>query len=626
MATTNTLRLSVLLVAFASVLCYLPEALELQYVWDDWELFLNDPTLRDGSISWDDLTRPVLPGTTYFRPLPLGSMAAEFSTFGVDPQTSHIINLIIHFFNTFLVGLIGVHLIRHMGLPLSVPAITVATLFYGLHPSLVEPVAWTAGRFDLLVTLFSLLAIWGHIALRGILSTTWVAIAFLLAALSKEMAATLPAILLLLDLATQPADRPWRQRITTILSSGRWRTYVAVIAAGLLYLLLRVQAIGALLHHDASVEDKLLGLSSHLAFVGQTFLFYIKMALLPFSDMSPQHPFDPALMSAADRFLGWITLATLTAATLLILRLRYRPGLVFVAFIVSLLPIANFIPLTIGGNLGHDRFLAFPLTLLSFGFLTLGLDLRRLLSAPGRRLALVIPIFWLIVATLTLRSTIPFWANDFSLWSWAYAKQPDSAYVRASLAAASVRYGYYDKAEEVLKDIDEDSPLALRAFKGQFLVRTGKIDEGLEYLRGAASALPALHEEIGEFGIDYARAQVQRSDNNLWLYKFIYTALAEAYISKRQFNQALTAANISLFYSPRYGATWLARAFAHYGLDNQSAGDADFEKALSLYTAPTILEARTIKQEFLKKLCEGDADSEVCSRFYENNHDTSPSS
>ena len=46
------------------------------YVWDDNSLFLNTPDLRSPGLIWHALWQPILPGTTYMRPLVLASFAA----------------------------------------------------------------------------------------------------------------------------------------------------------------------------------------------------------------------------------------------------------------------------------------------------------------------------------------------------------------------------------------------------------------------------------------------------------------------------------------------------------------------------------------------------------------------
>ena len=72
-----------------------------------------------------------------------------------------------------------------------------AMMAYALHPALIESVAWISGRFDLMVTMFSLLALFLSTRADRKPSTFAIATLVLLALLSKEMAITLPILILL---------------------------------------------------------------------------------------------------------------------------------------------------------------------------------------------------------------------------------------------------------------------------------------------------------------------------------------------------------------------------------------------------------------------------------------------
>jgi hypothetical protein len=94
----------------------------------------------------------------------------------------------------------------------------VAALLFGLHPLHVESVAWVSERKDVLSAFFSLLSVIFYVRHAGRAKTSSRAgfpagslAFFALALLSKPMAATLPLVLLLLDLFP-PDGSPARQR------------------------------------------------------------------------------------------------------------------------------------------------------------------------------------------------------------------------------------------------------------------------------------------------------------------------------------------------------------------------------------------------------------------------------
>ena len=86
--------LSLLLLTGLAVLLY-AQTLNFAYVWDDSLLFLDKTALLNEPLSWSLLTDPVLPGTTYMRPLIFLTLYIEFNVLGQSPAISHAINLII---------------------------------------------------------------------------------------------------------------------------------------------------------------------------------------------------------------------------------------------------------------------------------------------------------------------------------------------------------------------------------------------------------------------------------------------------------------------------------------------------------------------------------------------------
>src|SRR5690606_28597223 len=79
---------------------------------------------------------------------------------------------------------------------------------YGLHPALIEAVAWIGCQFELLVTGFTLLGAWAAIAMssKGMRAAT-MGVCFFLAACAKESAVGFPALVLLLDWAVWCSKR-----------------------------------------------------------------------------------------------------------------------------------------------------------------------------------------------------------------------------------------------------------------------------------------------------------------------------------------------------------------------------------------------------------------------------------
>ncbi|HEY0914141.1 MAG TPA: hypothetical protein VGE22_04655 [Solimonas sp.] len=605
----------------AALAAYLPAVLFLDYVWDDVQLFVNNPTLRIAELTWAGIMQPILPGTSYFRPLPLATMAAEFLGVGVDPQLSHIVNLGLHAVNTLLVGLVALHLTRALALENPGIRIILAGLFYAVHPALIEPVAWVSGRFDLLVTTFMLFSIWAYVALKGKLRTLCVALGFFLAALSKEMAVVLPLMLVLVHLALRARQaQSWGVEWKDFWRGGEWRLYAVLVATGLLYIALRAHYMGRLLHEDNIVDNLLHGFVHRTAFVGQTLLFYFEMALWPFANLGPQHPLNPLAMSDLSYATGVLTVVVTACAAIAAIFLRRPAALLAAGFVLSLAPVLNIVPLTIGGNVGHERFLTFPLAMLVMALALVPAPATARLSPGMRRimplLAGGIAVFWLGWATLNVRLTVPLWKNDLTLWSWAYARYPDYRPVRFAYAAAATRFNDLDRAGEVLEKVvmPTDQPrdfneVFLLALKGHYLSRRNRPAEAIPYFQMSERLLTLIpgmrltHQGILERGEPLVASRPELENPNLWFLQFLYAGMAEASLSLRAFGPALQNAEISLFYSPKYPSALMSKAFALYGLDRPAEGDQAFELAMEFFVSNIGDDARKLRSQFLAQLC-----------------------
>lgn len=590
-------------------LLYLPVQ-DFQYVWDDFALFLDSAALRGGEDIWTAISQPILPGTTYFRPLVLLSFAMQFEWLGLNPEYAHLSNLFLHLLNVLLVGLLANALQAKDERPSVWRSIAAMTL-YGLHPALIEPVAWASGRFDLLVTTFVLLGLYG--GLKGGRSGVVVAVlSFFLAALCKEMAATFPLLLIMLVWA---ADAPNERKIGALRDLFVRRTAHVVLGVFLVgsgYLYLRHQAVSSLYHQDAGVAG-VTDLWSHLALVGHTVAFYSRMVLWPFDNLGPMHPFDIANITVAEvkTGLGLVSIWLLLCAVALYFRGRVL--LLLLAGWIALLPVLNLVPLTIGGNIGHERFLTLPLFFFAVAFSQLRIDSLNFSRAMRKCSPLILGwmlLAWLGFAALNIKVTLPVWANELALWGWAYEKNPESRYVQFNLISTAVKNNRLDVAGRILGEIEEvknETPQEVRllAIKGYYQQRAGSHEEALDSLGKALAGSDLPHLEVLNAGVDLEGASIEgKSFSESWFLRFAYGAMAEASISLRRYDDAFEYTKIARFYQRDYAPLYMLTALAMYGKGRAVAGDEWFEKAVGFYAPEAVPEARAIRENFLKQVCE----------------------
>ena len=129
----------------------------------------------------------------YFRPLAELSLVADLSLWGMNAFGFHLTNLLLHLTNAILLYLLAGQLMSARFF-----ALTAALLFL-LHPVHSLSIFWISGRSDMLCGIFFLLSLSGFIYVdrSGKQWARWGSLAgFLLALFSKEMALSLPLLLL----------------------------------------------------------------------------------------------------------------------------------------------------------------------------------------------------------------------------------------------------------------------------------------------------------------------------------------------------------------------------------------------------------------------------------------------
>ena len=199
---------AIALVSAATLISFLG-SLDNEFVnWDDG-IYVTDNRLIQ-HLSWDSLAKIFsYPRMKTYVPFSSVSLAIDYKLWGLDPFGYHLTNLLLHLINTLLVFC----LVRRLAHQL-IPAL-IAALLFGVHPIHVESVAWISERKDVLSTLFFLSALLFYLRYRAgqrslfyILSLA----SFVVALLSKQMAITLPIVMVLCDFLE---GRSWTWRVLT---------------------------------------------------------------------------------------------------------------------------------------------------------------------------------------------------------------------------------------------------------------------------------------------------------------------------------------------------------------------------------------------------------------------------
>lgn len=322
------------------------------------------------------------------------------------------------------------------------------SLLYLSHPALIESTAWIAAQFDIFLSFFLLLLILSDLLTKKVWSKFGLAFAlYLLAAMSKETAAPFLFVIILFHLFVD--SNGMGESVGRI--GGRVATYSGILLGGVAYLILRYSALGYLMAADHQTGD----VQIDPLLLGKVLYHYLQIVVVPFFTISPVHELS-AEGDISD--LGaWLAIILALCATILVILRKSRAAVLFLVFIVSLLPALNVVLIPSKASMLSDRYLTFPLALL---FIMLAVYVNGAVDKQqvSSKLPGYLAVAWLSCASVAVFSYTKNWRNDLSLWHWAYQRQPDSTLVMSNYAGALLSYGYFEQAWVVADRLFEKQP------------------------------------------------------------------------------------------------------------------------------------------------------------------------
>lgn len=497
-----------LAVALAAALVFLP-ALGGQFLaWDDGTTLTGNTAYRGlgpSQLAWAATT--TLMG--HYMPLTWLSFALTYVLAGMNPWAYHLGSLLLHALNASLVAWLAWTLIRAglgVGADRAALAVgaTVAGLAFGIHPLRAETVAWATDRGDVLCGAFYLLALlayvravdtgslrwrpWGGLALLGMIA----------ALLSKEIAVTLPAALLVLD--AYPLRRPlsWAARLREKLPFLVLALLGAAVAVA-------ARAAGA---RFSTLEQY--GIGARLAMAAYSLWYFVAATVWP-AGLAPYHEPPARVDLLAPRFLA-AALAVLALTAVAVLLRRRWPAILaaWAAYVVVLLPVSGLVHS--GSHLVAERYGYLPgaaLALLLSGLAAAALRAGR--AAPRRRAAAVALA---LVLALTLagwaaaaRRHSTSWHDSFTFWRVSAAADPACRLCVLNLSAEYFNAGRFADAEAWARRAvplwpDRGTP---HHRLGAALLAQGRDAEAEAELREAIRLAPRLAEAHRELGRLYVR-------------------------------------------------------------------------------------------------------------------------
>ena len=462
---SNTSLLPVVLLILVSTAVYL-NTLTHDFVFDDMGTIVENKYISElGNNFPSFFTKDyfkIAGSEASYRPVATLSYFLIYAISELNPFTYHLSSLLFHIINVLLVYAL-VNLIQKNKI-----TSLIAGLLFATHPVLSETVNCVSFNEDLLTTLFFLISLIFYIKIRANSKTLRIPLfglsllAFLLALLSKEMAITLPGIILLYDLTFADPENEklsWKRSITTIRSKIFY--YFGFMAATLFYLFLRFHVFynqkELSVHSHGSLFDRIIFLPKHI-------VDYLQIVLFPLN-LNADYVFSyPNSYFAISNIIAFLIMAGLVVISFFILKKSREIFFGIWWFLITLFPVSNIIQIF---NPLADRYLYLPL----IGFcLALSIFINSILHrilAPRINKFTVLKVLS-VAAILIFYSSVTIsrnydWKDNFTLFSKTLESSPNSPIAHGGLGTAYQQQGKYDEATREFKKTVELMPRHYKA-------------------------------------------------------------------------------------------------------------------------------------------------------------------
>ncbi len=478
-----------------------------------------------------------------WHPLTWMSHALDYALWGLNPLGHHLTNIILHAVNTFIVVILAMRLrealtwtteqtkpaaFLHERTMLITGAVT--GMLFGLHPLHVESVAWVAERKDLLCALFFLLSIMSYANYarckesggRGQGSGTGnqepgvgpkkifinrhyllSLVLFVLALMSKPMAVTLPAVLLILD--WYPFNR--------IYSLKTFRSALVeklpFIALSLMSSILTVLAQGA---GRAIVPITFVPVPVRLLVAARSLIVYLWKMAVPVN-LVPFYPYPENASLLSGKYLLAVAGVVAITVTCLVLAKKQKLWLSgWGYFVITLVPVIGIVQ--VGGQAMADRYTYLP----SLGpFLLVGCAVawlfdrmnasrKRWIPAANIIVVAAIVLASCLMAYLTFQQ-IGVWKNSLVVLNYILDKEPhNSPQVYLYRGMALEKAGQPERALE-----DYDQAIALDPSypdaydnRGLLYQKKGQVDNAIKDFSRSILLDPSSGKAYFNLGVIYA--------------------------------------------------------------------------------------------------------------------------
>jgi tetratricopeptide (TPR) repeat protein len=626
-----------LIILFLGLAIY-SQTFGFEFVFDDEEFIVLNPYIRSfDSVEWiwDQLPRT--------RAVGIYSFALNFFINKLDPRGYHIFNFLVHLVATGLVWLLASLIFRVVfgaepsrfpvktaednrkkkqgkkGQPVAIPAVMVSrdrstvpfdwlrqempflvALVYLVHPCQTQAVTYITQRFESMATVFYLAAVFFYLRARiaalaifRILFFTSAGLATALGMLTKEIAATIPVMVLVSEAILFQGRGPGASAKAAKPAPNKARLWpfvlLVVTAVAFLQLFLGILQSSplALLNQripSESHDGDIFTTQTYVLTQMRVFLTFCRLLLFPVNqNLEYDYPMSAGLLTPPLTLVGMLVIGAMIVAVVRLRRafpiIAYGLAWMLVTFSINLAPRANAI-------------FEHKLYLISFGFfLAVG---GLLVLVPGRR-RWIVPL--VIVCAVAILAAASFqrnkvWRNSLALWEDIALKSSRKARVIANLGSEYTRRKQNAKGIEFLSRAVEMNPNDFKSYqnRGNVYLEQGKNDLALADYNKALSISPGhaiiyINRAQAYLALGDGRSALEDMDRAIRLQPGIELGYREKGIillKMGRFREALRDLQQALNVSSRDRDAFLFRGIVYYCLGEKEQAFSDWGQVEAL--------------------------------------------
>lgn len=416
-----------------------------------------------------------------YRPVATLSYAVDYFLWKLNVFGYHLVNVLLHSFNAILLFIFLYALFGDIWIALF------ASLFFALHPVQTEVVSWISGRSSILFMLFYLSALLLYV--RGKILPSLAL--FTVSLFSKEMAVTLPFLLVAYDIHF-PNKEPVRRRIY------RYIPYFIAVAVFVLVRALVLKRVSQCGWWGDSPYHTFLSMSA-------VFLDYIKILILPVKQCAFYVTRICTTISDPKAMLGLALLLASLGSVPLIFRRSRKISFFVCWFFITILPVSNIVPLK---ALMAERFLYIP----SIGFCVI---LAAMLKKQRRQIATAAAVSIIIIYGFLTVIRNEDWRSPVRLAKSIIKVFPHNTWGYSCLGSAYLGDGNYAEAEKALKKaiaLSDDYPTPKTAL-GFCYIQYERYEEAADLLTQSLGMDPRNLDTMNLLGVCYG--SLKRYDESI---------------------------------------------------------------------------------------------------------------